>query len=94
MPTFSSLSSNVTDSGTLVTRLSGVSVAETDSSATAWTNRTSRRGSVYDFWMDFCDLIFVMEHAEISPRPAVGAIVLVSGLAVSFLKAQANRNSP
>jgi hypothetical protein len=26
-----------------------------------------------------------MEHAEISPRPVVGAIVVVSGLAVSFL---------
>jgi hypothetical protein len=35
--------------------------------------------------MDSCDLIVSMEHAEISPRPAVGAIVVVSGLAVSFL---------
>ena len=26
-----------------------------------------------------------VEHAEISPRPVVGAIVVVSGLAVSFL---------
>ena len=35
--------------------------------------------------MDFCDLIVSMEQAEISPRPVVGAIVVVSGLAVSFL---------
>src|SRR5437868_826403 len=35
--------------------------------------------------MDLCDLIVGMEQAEISPRPVVGAIVLVSGLAVSFL---------
>ena len=35
--------------------------------------------------IDFCDLIVVMEQAEISPRPAVGAIGIVSGLAVSFL---------
>jgi hypothetical protein len=35
--------------------------------------------------MDFCDLIVSMEQAELSPRPAVGAIVVVSGLAVSFL---------
>jgi len=26
-----------------------------------------------------------MEQAEISPRPVVGAIIVVSGLAVSFL---------
>jgi hypothetical protein len=32
--------------------------------------------------MDFCDLIVGMEKAEISPRPVVGAIVVVSGLAV------------
>src|SRR5260370_6310840 len=38
-----------------------------------------------DFRMDFCDLIVSMEQAEISPRPVVGAIVVVSGLAVSFL---------
>ena len=38
-----------------------------------------------DFQMDFCDLIVSMEQAEISPRPVVGAIVVVSGLAVSFL---------
>jgi putative membrane protein len=35
--------------------------------------------------MDFCDLIIGMEQAAISPRPAVGAIVVVSGLAVCFL---------
>jgi len=40
---------------------------------------------LYGFRMDSCDLIVSMEQAEISPRPVVGAIVLVSGLAVSFL---------
>jgi putative membrane protein len=35
--------------------------------------------------MDFCDLIVSMEQAETRPRPVVGAIVVVSGLAVSFL---------
>jgi putative membrane protein len=35
--------------------------------------------------MDFCVLIVSMEQAEIRPRPVVGAIVVVSGLAVSFL---------
>jgi putative membrane protein len=35
--------------------------------------------------MDFYDLIVRMEQAEFSPRPVVGAIVVVSGLAVSFL---------
>src|SRR3982074_3797832 len=35
--------------------------------------------------MDFCDLIGSMEQTELSPRPVVGAIVAVSGLAVSFL---------
>jgi putative membrane protein len=35
--------------------------------------------------MDFCDLIVNMGQAEISPRPVVGAIIVVSGLAVSFL---------
>src|SRR5713101_9468130 len=35
--------------------------------------------------MDFYDLIVSMEQAEMSPRPVVGAIVVVSGLAVSFL---------
>src|SRR6202051_3792356 len=35
--------------------------------------------------MDFCALIVSMEQAEFSSRPVVGAIVAVSGLAVSFL---------
>jgi len=35
--------------------------------------------------MGFCDLIVTMEQAHISPRPVVGAIVVVSSLAVSFL---------
>src|SRR6202043_3613861 len=35
--------------------------------------------------MDFCDLIVGMQQAGISPRPVVGAIVVVSGLAISFL---------
>ena len=43
------------------------------------------RRAPYYFRMDFCDLIVSMEQAEISPRPVVGAIVVVSGLAVSFL---------
>jgi putative membrane protein len=38
-----------------------------------------------DFRMHFYDLIISMEQSEISPRPVVGAIVVVSGLAVSFL---------
>jgi putative membrane protein len=33
----------------------------------------------------FCDLIAGMEQAEINPRPVIRAIVVVSGLAVSFL---------
>ncbi len=35
--------------------------------------------------MEICDLIGGMEQAQIRPRPAVGAIVVVSGLAVTFL---------
>src|SRR5947208_16944614 len=35
--------------------------------------------------MSFCDLIVSMEQTEINPRPVVGAIIVVSGLAVSFL---------
>jgi putative membrane protein len=35
--------------------------------------------------MDFYDLIGRMEQAAISPRPVVAAIIVVSGLAVSFL---------
>ena len=42
-------------------------------------------GTLYDFFMDFCDLIVSMGQAEISSRPVVGAIVVVCGLAVSFL---------
>jgi putative membrane protein len=33
----------------------------------------------------FCDLIVSMEQGEIRPRPVIGAIVVASGLAVSFL---------
>src|SRR5882724_9929486 len=40
---------------------------------------------LYAFLMDFCDLIVAMEQTQISPRPMVGAIIVVSGLAVSFL---------
>jgi putative membrane protein len=43
------------------------------------------RLALYDFQMDLCDLIVRMEQTEISPRPVVGAIIVVSGLAVSFL---------
>ena len=35
--------------------------------------------------MNFCGLIICMEQAEINSRPVVGAIIVVSGLAVSFL---------
>lgn len=35
--------------------------------------------------MDFYDLIVNMDQAQIGPRPIIGAIVVVSGLAVSFL---------
>ena len=38
-----------------------------------------------DFRMIFYDLIVSMEQAAFSPRPVVGAIVVGSGLAVSFL---------
>jgi putative membrane protein len=41
--------------------------------------------ALYDFGVDFCDLIVSMEQAGINPRPVIGAIVVVSGLAVSFL---------
>jgi len=43
------------------------------------------RRALYAFLMDFCDLIVSMEQSQISPRPVVGAIIVVSGLAVSFL---------
>ena len=36
-------------------------------------------------YVDFCDLVGCMEQAEINPRPVIGAIIVVSGLAVSFL---------
>src|SRR3979409_666310 len=39
----------------------------------------------FDFRMNFCDLMVSMEQFELSPRPVVGAIVVVRGLAVSFL---------
>jgi hypothetical protein len=32
--------------------------------------------------MEFCDSIVSMEQTDISPRPVVGAIAVVSGLAV------------
>jgi putative membrane protein len=35
--------------------------------------------------MGFCDVIVTMEQAQIGPRPIVGAIILVSSLAVLFL---------
>jgi putative membrane protein len=38
-----------------------------------------------DFGMNFCDLIVSVEQAQISSRPVVGAIIVVSGVAVSFL---------
>ena len=40
---------------------------------------------LHDLPRDQGDLIVSMEQAEISPRPVVGAIVVVSGVAVSFL---------
>src|ERR1700751_2153902 len=43
------------------------------------------RQALDDFRMDFCDLIVPMEAAEISPRLVLGAIVVVTGLAVSLL---------
>src|SRR4029077_7504084 len=42
------------------------------------------RRSLYDFMG--CDLIVSMERGEISPRPVIGAIVVASGVAVSFLR--------
>ena len=38
-----------------------------------------------DVFKDFCDLIVSMEQAQINPRPVVGTIIVVSGLAVSLL---------
>src|SRR5467141_3586676 len=43
------------------------------------------RRAPFDFRMEFCDLMVSMEQTEINPRPVVGAIVVASGLAVSFL---------
>ena len=40
---------------------------------------------LYVFPMGFCDVIVAMEQTQISPRPIVGAIIVVSGLAVSSL---------
>jgi hypothetical protein len=42
-------------------------------------------GGLQALLMDFCDLIVAMEQTQISPRTTVGAIIVVSGLAVSFL---------
>jgi putative membrane protein len=42
-------------------------------------------GALNDFGMNFCDLIVSVEQSQISPRLVVGAIVVLSGLAVSFL---------
>lgn len=38
-----------------------------------------------DFRTDFCDLIVGMEQTQVGTRPVVGGIVVLSGLAVSFL---------
>jgi hypothetical protein len=46
---------------------------------------TRKTASATTSEMDFCDLIASMEQAEISPRPVVGAIIVASGLAMSFL---------
>jgi hypothetical protein len=43
------------------------------------------RVASYHFRRDFYDLMVGMEQVEISPRPVVGPIVVVSGLDVSFL---------
>jgi putative membrane protein len=39
----------------------------------------------HEFRRDFYDLMVSMEQAGVSPRPVIGAIIVVSGLAVSFL---------
>ena len=49
------------------------------------TTRSPLRRARNDFRMNFYDLIVSMEQAAFRPRPVVGAIVVVSGLAVSFL---------
>jgi len=43
------------------------------------------RRALYHLRLYFCDLIVGMDQAEISSRPVVGAIIVVSGLALSFL---------
>ena len=43
--------------------------------------------------INVCDLIVSMEQAAMSPRPVIGAIVVVSSLAVSFLFMAAVRAS-
>jgi len=45
----------------------------------------SRARVLRDLPRNHCDLMLSMEQAEIRTRPVVGAIVVVSGLAVSFL---------
>jgi hypothetical protein len=40
---------------------------------------------LYALPMDFCDVIVAIEQTQISPRPIVGAIIVVSGLTVSSL---------
>jgi len=40
---------------------------------------------LWDYQTDFCDLIVSVEQAEMSQRSVIGAILVVSGLAVSFL---------
>jgi putative membrane protein len=46
---------------------------------------SDREHRIRDFWASARDLIVGMEQVEINPRPVVGAIVMLSGLAVSFL---------
>src|SRR6266403_1324953 len=43
------------------------------------------RQALNGFAICFCDLIVSVEQAQISSRPVVGAIIVVSGVAVSFL---------
>lgn len=45
----------------------------------------ARATCLADFQTNSCDLITSMQQADISPRPVIAAIVVVSGLAVSFL---------
>src|ERR1700730_16537658 len=41
--------------------------------------------ALFDWGRDFYDVMVSMEKGENNPRPVVGGIVVVSGLAVSFL---------